>query len=251
MSNGTNILTIQTGSSLYGTSVDTASDTDYMSIVVMPKDDVLGLSPFESRESRTAGQGQRSGAGDIDHTYYSLRKFLGLAAKGNPSIVTPLYAPSDFVTETTIPGRLLMFTRKQFLSKQTGFRFLGYMRGQRQRMIDSTAGIRAPRVNRPELIEEYGYDTKYAAHMIRLGLSGIELMRDQWMTLPLRDEDRQRVLHVRNGHALYADVLALAEDIAYELEVAVKASDLPDRTDSANIGRLSVQLHESAWQIAD
>jgi hypothetical protein len=40
-------------------------------------------------------------------------------------------------------------------------------------------------VTRPELVEKHGYDTKFAAHMVRLGYQGVELLETGRFTLPL------------------------------------------------------------------
>jgi hypothetical protein len=58
---------------------------------------------------------------------------------------------------------------------------------QRQRLV----GERGQRdVNRVELIERFGYDTKYAMHMLRLGHQGVEFLESGRLTLPIRDPVR-------------------------------------------------------------
>ena len=54
------------------------------------------------------------------------------------------------------------------------------MQRQRERMIGTRGQMN---VTRPELISKYGYDTKYAGHLVRLGYQGIEVMLSGGLTL--------------------------------------------------------------------
>jgi hypothetical protein len=56
------------------------------------------------------------------------------------------------------------------------------------------------RVNRPELVEAHGYDTKYAMHALRLGYQGLELLEAGRVTLPMSERERSTVMAVRLGH---------------------------------------------------
>ena len=47
------------------------------------------------------------------------------------------------------------------LSKRAGRGYHGYLRGQKERLL-GTRGQK--RVNRPELVDAHGFDTKYAMH---------------------------------------------------------------------------------------
>ena len=45
-------------------------------------------------------------------------------------------------------------------------------------------------MNRPELIERFGYDTKYAMHALRLGFQGTEISTEARLSLPMQDHHR-------------------------------------------------------------
>jgi hypothetical protein len=113
----------------------------------------------------------RSGPGDLDLTVYSLRKFMRLATQGNPSILVGLFAPPEKQVVSTKLGREMLALIPAIACRNHGRRFLGYMRAQRERL----EGVRGGKhTNRPELIETFGFDTKYAMHMVRLGVQGVE-----------------------------------------------------------------------------
>ncbi len=71
--------------------------------------------------------------------------------------------------------------------------------------------------SRPELIERYGYDTKYAGHLLRLGYQGLELTGTGRLSLPMREPVRSHIVDVRVGKVSEAEVLAEATEIEARL----------------------------------
>src|SRR5688572_18211573 len=178
-----------------------------MGIFIEPAGHVIGLLPPVSHYVfRTQPEGARSGPGDTDLVMYSLRRYLRLATKGNPTALLPLFAPADAVLVVTPLGEELRALGPAVLSQRAAHRFLGYMRAQRDRLTGSRRGG-VP--NRPELVARHGYDVKYASHALRLAYQGLEIVRHGRLTLPMPDAERQRVLRVKRG-----DVPALADVIA-------------------------------------
>jgi uncharacterized protein len=70
-------------------------------------------------------------------------------------------------------GTELRELRPAVLSRQAGRGYLGYLRGQKERLLGSRG---QKNVNRPELVAAHGYDTKYAMHAARLGYQGLDLL---------------------------------------------------------------------------
>jgi predicted nucleotidyltransferase len=241
------ILRSEVGSTLYGTGLPGAEDEDLMAVAIMPSYDVLGLRPFEGLQWRTANNGERSTADDTDLVIYSLRKYLTMASAGNPSILVALFGPDSAIRMSTEAGRELIRFRQEFISKQSGQRFLGYMSSQRRRMIDSRAGVRAPRANRPELIEQFGYDTKFAMHMLRLGYQGIELLNHGTLEMPIRGEAGDFLRSVRRGDIDYDEVLQTSDDLMNELEDLIEDCGWPDSPDAKSVGHFSVKMHQLTW----
>lgn len=64
-------------------------------VCIEPPEYVIGLQRFEQYIYRTQPEGVRSGPGDLDLIVYSLRKWLRLALAGNPTILLPLFVPTD------------------------------------------------------------------------------------------------------------------------------------------------------------
>jgi predicted nucleotidyltransferase len=246
---GQEILRCEVGSTAHGTGVSEQDDLDLMAVVVPPKEQVYGLFPFDNHIYRTATirtgkHNEKSLPGDVDLTFYSLRKFVGLCRKGNPSILNALYGPTTY---TTALGDELRASKDMFRSKEAGHRFIGYMHSQRKRM-EGERGQKG--VNRPELVEKYGFDTKYAYHIIRLGLQGLEYMKNGKISVPMNEVYRELLVGIRTGSYTFEQVLQWADELKAELDQAVTDSDWPEQAPAEPIDALLIALHEDAWEQA-
>jgi hypothetical protein len=243
------ILRTVVGSGVHGIAIEGTDDHDEMGVFVEPPDRLLGVGPAaEHYVYRTQPEGARSGPGDTDLVVYSLRKYLRLAIKGNPTALLPLYAPPDATLIRTELGDELRALAPALLSREAVRRFLGYLGAQRERLMGRGRQGRLP--NRPELVDRFGYDTKYASHALRLAYQGREVLRHGRLTLPMPADERAHVLRVKRGDAgpldgVLRDIAALeAETVA-----ALDAGDtpLPERPDLATVSAWSVAAHRRHW----
>lgn len=219
-------------------------DLDLMGICVEPRDYILGLEQFEQYQFRTQPEGARSGPGDIDLNIYGLQKWMRLALKGNPTIITPLWSPDEHIYDQEWPGGMLRHDRDRFISKSMLRQYLGYMQAQRDRM----RGLRGGKdCNRPELVEAYGYDTKFAGHAVRLGHQGIELGLDGRLTLPMVSWQRQQVIDVRTGKWTEAEVIEYVAAQVDTLEAIISHSKLPERPDRKWANELMTYVYTHWW----
>jgi predicted nucleotidyltransferase len=238
------ILLTEVGSNLHGTAVG-GDDRDMQGVCIEPPEVMLGVQRFELYEYRTQPQGQRSGEGDIDLSVYGLAKWVRLIINGNPSHLLPLFAPDNKVYAITGVGRELRENRNLFLARDHANRFLGYLNRQRERML----GNLSQRTNRPELIEKYGYDTKFAAHALRIAMQGIELMKTGEMTLPMPPFQRRYLTDVRLGKYTQGEVLAKLGSLESDLMNAAQYSTtLPDRVDMDYVNDWLVGVYQRHWE---
>lgn len=114
-------------------------------------------------------------------------------------------------------------------------------RRQRERLELSRGG---KHTNRPELVEQFGYDTKYAMHMIRLGFQGIEYLKTGRLTLPVPEYAGDILRAIRRGDYDLAQVMAIAD--YNENELATMASDAPVKPDIKAINAWLRTVHEEA-----
>jgi len=238
------ILKVVNGSHLYGLNHED-SDLDYVGVFVEPPSTVFSLGHCDSRPLHNRGHHDRNGPGSEDGIAYSVRKFFSLAMQGNPSILACLFAPTSKVEFATELGWLILKQRNLFVSSQAGPRFKGYLHSQYLRLT----GERNDHTPvRPEITEKYGYDTKYAMHIVRLGLQGCEFLRDGMVTLPMPEDERKLCLAVRHGEYEFDDVLNLIRDVEADLLALVDNTDLPPHPDYDAIHALSRLIHEGFWE---
>ncbi len=240
------VLRVEVGSRLLGLGVG-SDDQDMLGVYVESDVDVLGTrEPRAHYTARTQREGGRSGPGDIDLTLYPLRRYLRLAVQGNPSVLLLLYAPASALLTRTTLGEELREHRSLIVSRQAGHRFLGYLHAQRERMLGRDKRARVPK--RPELIERYGFDTKYAYQALRLGMQGVELLTTGTVSLPMRPEQREMLLAVRTGGIPFQECVSLIKAHEAQLQRALDAATpLSDEPDLDTIERWSVSAHLRHW----
>lgn len=237
------VLRGQVGSGLHGVTTGD-DDRDEMGVCIEPPDYVIGNARFEQYEFRTQPQGVRSGAGDLDLNVYSLRKWARLAAQGNPTILLLMYIPASELVTVTDVGRDIQAHPERFISREAAYRFMGYLKAQKERML----GLRSQRTNRPELVEQYGFDSKFAYHMVRLGLQGVELMTTGRITLPMPEPERTWLRELRHGQHTKDEALELADDLYRQLEVLAATADFPQRPDHSLINDWLTDTYRAWWE---
>jgi predicted nucleotidyltransferase len=243
------ILRATVGSTVHGLNVgDGIDDRDEMGVCIEDYADACGLDvPFAQFVFRSAAiredrQDAKSQAGDLDLTVYSLRKYLRLALKGNPTVTLLLFAPP---MSYDARGGQLRELAPYIVSKRTGIAFLGYLETQRQRLL----GERGQKdVNRPELVAKYGYDTKYAMHLLRLGFQGVELMETGRLSLPMREPERTWLRGVRTGSAALQDVLTKAGELRTRLRDLTDTSPLRQEPDLKRVEAWMLRTYSEVWK---
>ncbi|MCV7174867.1 nucleotidyltransferase domain-containing protein [Mycolicibacterium sphagni] len=236
------ILLAEAGSNLHGIAVG-SDDRDQMGVCIEPPEVLLGVSKFELYEYRTQPKGVRSGRNDLDLNVYGLTKWARLVMDGNPTHLLPLFAPDDKLYYVDGPGKTLRNHAHLFVAREHGYRFLGYLNQQRRHLI----GELEPRTNRPELIEEYGWDTKYGSHAMRIAMQGTELMRTGRITLPMADNEREFLIGVREGSMTLDEGLDHITLLENDLMAAMKASPLQPYPDYDRLNALLVRLYQEWW----
>lgn len=95
--------------------------------------------------------------------------------------------------------------------------------------------------SRQELVTRFGYDTKFASHLIRLIVEGIELMRTGELVFPLREAPLLRA--IRNGEHSMGDVLKMADEYEKEIENIYKETRLPAAPDFSKVEQFVMSVH--------
>ena len=193
----------------------------------------VGSVEFEQYQRHTVwdqpgGLANRSGAGDLDVVIYSARKWARLALAGNPTVLLLLFVPEHEVVFRNAAGAELVANGHRFVSRLAADRFIGYLQSQRDAMTGISRHTRTGRSWWPE----YGYDTKFAMHALRLGVQGAELLTTGRISLPVSEPHRAYLLRVRRGEIPLDEVIAAVNDseqTLLELRTSAAVPAQPDR----------------------
>jgi uncharacterized protein len=227
------------GSQAHGAKVDNTDDTDWYGVFIEPPEKALGIDRYEHFVTTTGGQAGGNGPKDVDVCLYTLRKWAGLAAKGNPSCLHFLFAPTTY---SHWVWRVLTLRASDFLAKGHVRPFLGFADDQMKRLFGEKG---QKNIHRAHLEEEFGYDTKYAMHVIRLYGEAKELMVDGRITLPRPNKDE--LIAIRKGKYKLSEIRAMGRQLEAEALDASDNSPLPDRIDREKISKHIANAYRSFW----
>ena len=212
-------------------------DKDTMAFCVPPLDTYFGLGQFGSRGT------QEIKRGEWDIVTYEARKAIGLLAGGNPNVLSMLWLPDNLIIKCTAAGGLLLGHRNLFVGRHVYKPFAGYASQQLYKMEHGAFnGYMGEK--RKRLVERHGYDTKNAAHLIRLLRMGIEFLRDGEMNVVRHDA--AELLAIKHGEWSLQKVKVEAERLFRRAEDACDRSTLPVRPDRAKVSELCVAIVELA-----
>lgn len=107
----------------------------------------------------------KNGDKEYDFSIYNIVKYFRLCADGNPNMVDSLFTPVHCILHMSPIGQMVRENRKLFLSKKCWHTFKGYAFSQMTK-IKQKNNASSPK--RQETIQMFGYDVKFAYHLIRL-----------------------------------------------------------------------------------
>jgi predicted nucleotidyltransferase len=240
------------GSVAYGVSGD-SSDLDLYGFAIPPKEDLFPhlrgaiagfgtpLSRFEQFEAHHVVDPQALGGSGRSHdlTIYSIVKFFQLAMENNPNIIDSLFTPATCVVHTTAVGTLVRERRRLFLHKGCWPKFKGYAYAQLHKIA-----TKRPLGKRAAVVEEHGYDVKFAYHVVRL-LGEVEMILVE-EDLDLQ-RDRERLKAIRRGEWSQERLRQWCAEKESQLERAWAESRLRAVPDEAALRRLLLDCLESHY----
>lgn len=222
------------GSEAHGTFVPSATvDRDLMAVIVPPLDYYFGLKQWE---------GKSAIHGEWDTVAYSLPRFLTLLKVQNPNILTLLWLRDKDYVHMTPVGRKIVEHRGVFRARTAAYKaFVGVATSHMQRFKDPTLQVGRLGAKRKARVAEHGYDTKDAAHVIRLLAMVIEYL-DTGTLAVYRTHDRDLLLAIKNGQVPLPDVEARANVLLAEARLAWACSTMPPDVDEEAVHALCYEL---------
>ena len=223
------------GSLAYGVAEDD-SDTDVWAIAMPPKDDLFPhlrgevagfdeLKPrFNSYQKHGVIDPQAAGGRgrEYDMTVYPLPRYFRLLVESNPNTIDSLFVPRHCVLHSTVIAEMVREKRHIFLHKGLWIKFKGYAYSQIHKMHNKKSE------GRRGMVEKYGYDVKFAYHVVRL-LDEVEQLLVQGDLDLMRNKEQLRA--IRRGEWSIEQVENYFSSKERELETVFLESKLPTKPD--------------------
>jgi predicted nucleotidyltransferase len=232
------ILKVEVGSNAYGTSIDGHQDYDQMALAIEPWGHLFGLDNVDTYTHRPGrGPEEPSAPGDLDLVVYPLKHWCSLAAQGNPSVLVALWSRP---LAMKVPGQLIRESGHLFVSKNIFARHIGYANSQVKRLEQGKFYK-----SRQKIVEENGYDTKFAMHAARLLIQAKEMSQTSRLELPMPKDSRRLVRDIRQGNYTLDEYFKIFEQLRQELIQEEERSKLPDKPDYTKINLLLYDIYRT------
>ena len=207
------------GSRAYGLD-EPGSDTDLRGIYLPPADLHWSLYGVPDQLENDATQ----------ECYWELQKFITLALKANPNILECLYTP---MVESASPlAEELLDMRGMFLSKLVYQTYNGYVMSQFRKLQKD--------------LENYGdIRWKHAMHLIRLLLSGIQVLESGTLAVQV-DAHRESLLQIRRGEIPWEKVDEWRLELHRQFDAAFQNTPLPERPNYERANHFLIRARQSA-----
>ncbi|MFH1442264.1 MAG: nucleotidyltransferase domain-containing protein [Candidatus Omnitrophota bacterium] len=219
--------------------VNSIDDKDVISICIPPIPYYFGLEEYGSRGTKEIKYKE------WDIVVYEFKKCINLLIQGNPNILSILWLDKDSYISISSEGKQLIAASNLFIGKHVYHSFVGYAKGQLHRMTHlAFQGYMGDK--RKRLVQKFGYDTKNAAHLIRLLRMGIEFLNQG--RLFVKRKDSESLLAIKRGEWSLNQVKKEADILFKKAEQAYIKSKLPDRPDYDKINSLCVNILEKHFK---
>lgn len=235
------------GSEVYGVSTD-KSDKDIVGFCIPPKEYIFphlngfikgfGTSPPEFNGWQEHHIEDRSAKLNYDINIHSIVRFFHLCYENNPNMLDVLFTPKECILYSTNLGQLVIDKRHIFLHKGLWVKFRGYALSQLHKMDIKN---RVSGSKRAKDIEQYGFDTKYSYHLVRLLQECQQLLATG--DLDLR-QGNEYLKAIRRGDITEIEIREWTASKDKYLEELYQKTTLPEKPDEAAIKELLLNCLE-------
>lgn len=221
------------GTHIPSTDPDSIDDIDYMSIVVPKLEHYFGIKQHqETRETFID---------EHDLVEYELRKYMGLLLKCNPNVLSLLWLPEKHYIFKNESGQDLIDHRSIFVSKIAFDSFYGYAYSQIKHAGKiGGRGFRGQK--RTELVDRYGYDTKNAAHCIRLINMGTEFLQTGILNIDRSKIDADLLFSIKKGAWSFDKFVSESTSLLKKMKDTCDTSHLPEKPNFELANKLCIKI---------
>ena len=235
------------GSMAYAVSSD-SSDMDVYGFCLPPKELVFPhltgqIEGFGTQVQRFEQWQQHhikapDGVREYDFSVYSIVKYFQLVMQNNPNMIDSLFTARNLVLHSTTIAEMVRERRREFLHKGSWHKFKGYAYAQLGK-IKSKSNHSNPK--RAESIAKYGYDVKFAYHVVRLLAEVEQIMVEHDLDL---QRNREQLKSIRRGEWTLEQIERYFEEKEKSLEEVYLKSTLPHSADEPKIKQLLLDCLE-------
>jgi predicted nucleotidyltransferase len=240
------------GSVAYGVSSDT-SDMDVYGFCIPPKEEIfphlrgeiMGFGTQKQRfnqyqEHHLRDPDELAGKGrEYDVTIFNIVDYFQLCMKNNPNVIDSLFTPETCGLHVTRIGRMVRERRKLFLHRGSWHTFKGYAYQQVTKMANKDR-----QGKRREMVEKYGFDVKFAYHVVRLLNEVEQIMTEGDLDL---QRNREQLKSIRKGEWTEQQVRDYFQKKEGELETLYQQSALPYGPDEGRVKQLLLACLEEHY----
>lgn len=227
------------GTHIPNTDPSSIDDKDIMGVAVGPMNCYHGLQNFEQKAVQH---------NEWDSVVYEVRKYFRLLLKQNPNVISLLWLNDNHYLHKSLYGKVLLDEKHLFSSKEAYHSFAGYANAQLHRMTHwKFEGYMGEK--RKKLVEEFGYDVKNAAHLIRLLRMAIEFLTDGKFVVYRSDADELK--DIKQGKWKLQEVKDESKKLFELAREAYVRSPLPPKPNFKKAEELLMEIvdHEALLQI--
>jgi predicted nucleotidyltransferase len=223
------------GSRLYGTSTS-SSDMDTKGLFGRPYKDIVPVEdhyfglrnlPKDTVINKSNGL---EGSQKVESVFYSIRKFLELCMKGNPTLIEVAFVPDNLLLHRTpISDEIMSYVRANFMTKQTLKSYVGYF-------LDQKRG----NSNTP----------KKASHVYRIGMQAVQFAQTGIINPVLSGKELEMALDIRHNNVDKEELDRLIAYVDVKLQQAEKNNHLLAEPDEQSANEFLVYIHKKFYEEA-
>jgi uncharacterized protein len=175
---------------------------------------------------------------EYDICIYSIIKYFHLCMMNNPNMIDSLFVPRRCIIFSTQVGEHIRERRKEFLHKGSWHKFRGYSYSQINKMQVKNPEPGSKRYN---MVQKYGYDLKFASHVVRLLNEVEQIMIEKDLDL---ERNREQLKSIRRGEWTKDQIIKYFEKKELELESIYTNSKLPYKPNEERIKQILLECLE-------
>ena len=180
-----------------------------------------------------------------DICIYNIVRYFQLVMENNPNMLDSLFVPARCVLYSSQLGQHVRSNRHLFLHKGSYHKFKGYAFSQLHKIHTKR---NASNEKRQESINDFGYDVKFAYHVVRLVNEVEQILTEHTLDL---ERSKEQLKAIRNGEYTLDQVISYFNMKEKTLESAYDNSTLPHKPDESAIKNLLLECLEMHYGALD